>query len=200
MMPTTLRRTQLLSVDVICKTTHDRCQVHGAETQVGAKRPRQTSPWVSVQGTSLGASSGTGQPDSPLSGKPLSSYSKLLHLGRNRAGLGPLCGTSPTPTRRLQQNLSKAQPAKFRAAVVWPRLPHPTSCKSLSQQAQKIRGAVLGWGKEKPQQLPPNWHSQQLEASKCRNELNNLFFPLQGGVQAPGPHPSHTLAAAIYKI
>lgn len=60
--------------------------------------------------------------------------------------------------------------------------------------------AISGCGKEKPQQLPPSWHSQQPRASKCRNELNKPFFPLEGGVQAPGLHPSHTLAAAIYKI
>ena len=61
---------------------------------------------------------------------------------------------------------AEPRPAQFRAAVVLPHPPHPTSCKSLSQQAQKIRQAILGSGKETPRQLLPNWHSKQLEASK----------------------------------
>lgn len=83
----------------------------------------------------------------------------------------------PTPTLRLPQSRSGARPRQFGAAVVLPRPPHPASCKGLSQQAQKIRRTILGSGEEKPQQLPPNWHSKQLEASEHRNELNQLFSP-----------------------
>lgn len=128
---------------------------------------------------------------------------------RNETGLGcgpsvDPCLPSPALTCRPLRSSSEAQPARFRAAEVLPRPPHPTSCKSLlstgKRQAQEIQRAISGCGKEKPQQLPPNWHSKQLQASKCRNELNKPFFPLEGGVQAPGLHPSHTLAAAIYKI
>lgn len=86
---------------------------------------------------------------------------------------------SPALTCRLLRSVSKAQPARFRAAEVLPCPPHPTSCKSLSQQAQKIRRAISGCGKEKSQQLPPNWHSKQLQASKSRNELNKPFSPLR---------------------
>lgn len=45
---------------------------------------------------------------------------------------------------------AEPRPAQFRAAVVLPRPPHPTSCKSLSQQAQKIRQAIFGWERKNP--------------------------------------------------
>lgn len=60
-----------------------------------------------------------------------------------------LCGTSPAPTHRLSRKVSKTRPAHFRAAAVLPRPPHPTSCKSLSQQAPKIRRPSWDKGRKK---------------------------------------------------
>lgn len=154
--------------------------MHGPETQI-LQKPRgpDPSPGFLFRALVLGASSGARQLGPPLSGKHLFSYPKLMHPGRNREGLGPSVGPHPpTPAGSCRKSAKLSQPM-FRAAVVLPRWPHPASCKSLSQQEQKIRWAILGWGEEKPQQLLSNWHSIQLEASKRRNELNKLFFPFR---------------------
>lgn len=127
----------------------------------------------------MGASSGTGQPDSPLSGRHLSSYPNSCVWGETGRVWLAVEPRPPHPgSCRASAKLSQPTSEPCGPATPAP----PGSCKSLSQQAQKIRRAILGSGEEKPHQLPPNWHSQQLEASKCRNELNKLF-PLQGGVQ-----------------
>lgn len=137
-------------------------------------------PWVSVSGSSLGASSGGHWP-ARLPSLRATSFLLLQTpaSGKKQGRAGPALWGLAHPRPQAPAELKRSSASGFRAPAVWPRPPHPTSRKSLSQQAEKIRRAILGSGKEKPQQLPPNWHSKQLEAPKGRNELNKLFSPFR---------------------
>ena len=99
-------------------------------------------------------------------------FSQAPKSWKKQGRAGSSVETCPLPTHR--QKVSKTQPAG-----VLPSPPHPSSCKSLSQPAQKNQTGHLGIEKGKTLQLPPNWHSKQLEASKPENELNKTFFPFR---------------------
>lgn len=141
----------------------------------------------------------------PLWGLPSPSLRETFLLAQipasgkkpTRAGSSEEPGPAPpTGSRPKSAGLSQA------ASEPWGPTPPapPNLLEELKATGAENQLALVGCGEEKPRQLPPNWPSKPGEASKCRNELNKLFSPLRGGVPAPGLHPSHTLAAAIYKI
>lgn len=148
MIPTTRRRTQLLREDVIYKATHDRCQVHGAETQV-LQEPR--GPEGSVPGYLFKAL---------VWGllRALASQTSLFLLtpasGKKQGRAGPALWDLAHPHPQAPAELKRSSASGFRAPAVWPHPPHPTSCKSLSQQARKSDG--------------PSWDGERKNPSSCR--------------------------------